>query len=140
MTAPFKTPIRLLWPLAVAAPLLAGCAGGRYLPPPPYPALAAYPPPGPRLAPMVRPGARVPPDAFPPVPDTPATKEPVSPVRLAPHAAGPAAPATPLPISAPAPGPFPAPTPEPTPRPLATIDARPPGTRCGWWELCNLWE
>jgi hypothetical protein len=133
MTAPFKTPIRLLWPLAIAAPLLAGCAGGLYPPPPPYPALGAYPP-GPRLSPMVRPGARVPPEALLPIPNAPTTKEPASPVRLAPDAAGPAAPTPP--ISAPAPGP----TPEPTPRPLATIDARPPGTRCGWWELCNLWE
>jgi hypothetical protein len=129
MIGVFTALIRLLWPLTLAAPLLAGCAGG-------------YPPPGPPV--------------YPPAATYYPSYRPVPPYRAgdfvlsAPDIAGFSPATAPAPVKSPdlsPPPPFVPPPPiadppakEPAPAPQANIDARPPGTRCGWWELCNLWE
>jgi hypothetical protein len=45
---------------------------------------------------------------------------------------------SPPPIKAPAPPPDEHADGSPASRPM--IDANPPGEKCGWWRLCNLWD
>ena len=142
--------MRQFSPLIIAAPLLAGCAGSAYPPPPGAviyePHLVGTPyrlPPPPRLDPRQAVPYR------PPV--LPPTSRPNELVSLPP----PARP-KPDPITVtPSPGPLdnsarpPAPPSNPgsgrdpvkkPPVPDVLVDSRPPGSRCPWWALCNLWE
>jgi hypothetical protein len=138
--------------LAVAAPLLAACAGGGY----PLPGPTIHAPPPAAWMPS-RPSFAAPPRFAPPVvsPYRPSNLPPFAgreePVRLAPSPpretsdelvgrtpSSPSVPesATAL-LSTPTPRTSAARKP---PAPAEIVDSRPPGTRCGWWQLCNLWE
>lgn len=146
--------MRRLWPLLIPAPLMAACAsapqpsqytlydvrpavswpysGGIYYP------RSAQPP---ILAPPVEPG----PDAPLAAPSWPNTEIPPGAHDPPPAPVGgsdyhPAAPTTIRPNPVPAPH-----TPDTQIGGASSlqppmIDSEPPGSRCGWWRLCNLWD
>jgi hypothetical protein len=131
-----KRRMRLLMrvaPVAIATSLVSACA------PTAYPTVGSYYPVYPGRSPIVP----YPSSSFVPqrMPD-PSSLQPPTATREPAPANPPGNDTPPAPIPAPRPTPTPGPvgTGDPTPDPVATIDSRPPGSRCGWAELCNLWE
>jgi hypothetical protein len=116
---------------AIAASLVSACA------PTAYPTVGAYYPLYPGRSPVVPTYPSMIPQRM---PDPPSLQPPT--VTREPAPANPPGDTPPAPTPAPNPTPKPAPvgTGDPAPNPIATIDSRPPGSRCGWAELCNLWE
>ena len=121
-----RQPLANMALLAITTSLVAACA------PAPYPTVGSvypvYSDRGPVEPPPYSPLNGFDPQRVPALPPPMAMRQP-EPATPAPH---------PAPKTSPAPGSVGGNP--PIPDPVATIDSHPPGSRCGWAELCHLWE